>query len=106
MAESPGWKEQLDRMQEELSALRQLDDGSFERWKNDAVKMLESGHIRLDRSRCSEHPHYFSRWIREFTGSHALKAPGSIVWQRPAVGVRFAPLAVGTRPSFVHFRYG
>ena len=75
MAESPGWKEQLDRMQEDLSALRQRDDQSFERWKNDAVKMLESGHIRLDRSLCSEHPHYFSRWIREYTGSHTLKAP-------------------------------
>ena len=75
MAESPGWKEQLDQMQEELSALRKIDDGSFERWKSDALKILESGYIRLDRSLCSEYPHYFSRWIRQYTGSQSLKAP-------------------------------
>jgi tRNA(Ile)-lysidine synthase len=75
MAESPGWKEQLDRMQAELGALRQRDDESFARWKNDAVQALELEHFQLDRSLCSKHPYYFSRWIREYTGSLTLKAP-------------------------------
>ena len=74
-AERPGWREQLDRLQEELSELRKRDDGSFERWKEQAVNTTAQGYIQLDRALCSEHPHYFARWIREYTGSHALKAP-------------------------------
>ena len=55
------------------SALRQLDDGSFERWKNDAVKMLEADIFS------SIGPFVLSIGIISLagsvvTGSHALKA--------------------------------